>query len=488
MTGSGVVWANKTLNWGTVAALCLAGGLGLVIAFLPLTWATLLVLGCTIVAVTLVHPRFGVLLIVPAVPFGSVRQVSLGVVNVGITEVLVGLALAAWLMHMVARHAIRVAWPPLTLLIAGFLAILCLSSLGTTSLEHSLKEIVKWVEVLALYVLVANEMDAAWAKALVFVVLGTGALAALQGIYQFLLQVGPEEFVLFGRFLRAYGTFEQPNPYAGYLGLTFPLAAGLVVASVLTVGKRVSGWWLVWAAGTGALMLAAVVMSWSRGAWLGMAAAAMAIFAAVVARSRRAMLLGVLLVVIAVCVLLVGGFSLVPTSVVQRFSDFLPYLDIADVRGVEVTDANFAVLERMAHWQAALEMWREHLWLGVGIGNYELVYAQYALPLWSLPLGHAHNYYLNVAAESGLLGLVAYLLVWGAALVVSWRATRRATGWYWGVALGVLGVLVHLSVHNFFDNLFVHGMYLHVAILLGIETADWNAWGNRAIVPSSSIP
>jgi O-antigen ligase len=473
LTGSGFVWANRTFRWGTIAALCLAASLVLVIALLPLTWATLLVLGSIIVAVTLVHPPFGVLLIVPAVPFGSVRQVNLGVVNVGVTEALVGLALAAWLMRMVARRTVRVSWPPLTLPLVGFLGILCLSSLGTTSLEHSLKEIVKWVEILALYVLVANEMDAEWSKALVFVSLGTGALAALQGIYQFLLQAGPEEFVLFGRFLRAYGTFEQPNPYAGYLGLTFPLAVGLVVASVANVRKRVSDWWLVGAAGTGAPMLVAAVMSWSRGAWLGMAAAAAAMFVAVLARGRRAMLLGVLLAAIVVSVLLVGGLSLVPPSVTQRFSDFLPYLGVADVRGVEITDANFAVLERMAHWQSALQMWRDHLWLGVGIGNYEPVYAQYALPLWPLPLGHAHNYYLNVAAEAGLLGLVAYLLLWAVALLVSWRATRRATGWLWGLALGVLGVLVHLSVHNFFDNLYVHGMYLHVAILLGIKTADW---------------
>lgn len=473
MTGSGIVWANRTLNWGIVAALCLAVGLGVTIALLPLTWATLLVLGSIIVVATLVHPQFGVLLVVLAVPFGSVRQVNLGVANVGATEALVGLVLAAWLMRMVTRRAIRISWPPLALPLAVFLGILCLSSLGATSLQHSLKEIVKWVEVLALYVLVANEMDADWSKALVFAFLGTGAVAALQGIYQFLSQAGPEEFVLFGRFMRAYGTFEQPNPYAGYLGLTFPLAAGLVVAAGVTVGKRVRGWWLVWAAGTGALMLLAIVMSWSRGAWLGVAAAAAAMFVAVVARSGRAMLFGVLLVVIVVYVLLVGGLSLVPPSVLQRFSDFLPYLGVADVRGVEVTDANFAVLERMAHWQSALEMWKDHPWLGVGIGNYEPVYAQYAFPLWALPLGHAHNYYLNVAAEAGFLGLVAYLFLWGAALLVSWRATRRATGWYWGVALGLLGVLVHLSVHNFFDNLYVHGMYLHVAILLGIKTADW---------------
>jgi O-antigen ligase len=142
------------------------------------------------------------------------------------------------------------------------------------------------------------------------------------------------------------------------------------------------------------------------------------------------------------------------------------------VRGVEVTDANFAVLERVAHWQAALAMWTDHPWLGVGIGNYEVAYAAYALPQWPLPLGHAHNYYLNIAAEAGLLGLASYLILWGSALIRAWRATRRASGWYWGIALGVLGVLVHLSVHNVFDNLFVHGMYLHVAILLGMSTTN----------------
>jgi hypothetical protein len=36
------------------------------------------------------------------------------------------------------------------------------------------------------------------------------------------------------------------------------------------------------------------------------------------------------------------------------------------------------------------------------------------------------------------------------------------------VAVGILGILTHLVVHNFFDNLYVHGMYVHIAILLGL--------------------
>ena len=483
MSGSRGAWASRSLDGWSLAAIGLVAGLALGIALVPLTWAALLVLGSAAVLATLVRPQLGVLLVVMAVPFGSLRQVRLGVMNVGVTEVLVTLVLAAWLMRMLARREFIVKWPPLTLPLVLFFVVLCLSSLGSASLQHSIKELVKWSEVLALYVLVANEMTGRWKRALVVVLLGTGALVAVHGIFQFLFQVGPEEFILFGRFMRAYGTFEQPNPYAGYLGLTLPLAVGLVFAGIVPMGGRISGKWLVWAGGSGALMAIALVMSWSRGAWFGIAAAIGVMLVAVAARSGRAAMLGVVFAVLLAYLLLAGGVSLLPPSIVQRFSDFMPYLGVADVRGVEVTDANFAVLERMAHWQSAIGMWTDRPWLGVGIGNYEVVYARYSLPLWPSPLGHAHNYYLNVGAEAGIMGLISYLVLWGAALLQSWKTARRARNWNWGVALGVLGVIVHLSVHNIFDNLFVHAMYLQVAILLGLI-----AFQKRRLLTRSSSP
>ena len=48
-------------------------------------------------------------------------------------------------------------------------------------------------------------------------------------------------------------------------------------------------------------------------------------------------------------------------------------------------------------------------WLGVGFGNYAAAYPDFRLLLWENALGHAHNYYLNVAAEIGAIGLLAYL-------------------------------------------------------------------------------
>lgn len=468
MSGSRVGWAIRHLNAQVPLGLALFVVIGLAIALAPPIWVLLFVVGGVAVLAVLVWPQLGVLLVVVAIPFGSLRQVRVGAMNVGVTEMLLALVLMAWLLRMLARREFTVKLPPLTALFSLFIFTLGCTSLGSTSFQHSVKELVKWGEVLALYILVANEMTGRWQRPLLFVLLGTGALAALHGIYQFLFQVGPEEFVLFGRFMRAYGTFEQPNPYAGYLGLTLPLAVALVIASIVPMRERVSTKWLVWAGGTGALMILALAMSWSRGAWLGIAAAIGTMVVAIAARSSRAAMLGAGLLAVLAYLLLAGGLGLLPRSVVQRFSDFMPYLTVVDVRGVEVTDANFAVLERMAHWQSAIAMWADHPWLGVGIGNYGVQYASYALPQWPDPLGHAHNYYLNIGAEAGLLGLISYLILWGSALLQSWRAVRHAWNWTWGVALGVLGVLVHLSVHSFFDNLFVHAMYLQVAILLGM--------------------
>jgi O-antigen ligase len=89
-----------------------------------------------------------------------------------------------------------------------------------------------------------------------------------------------------------------------------------------------------------------------------------------------------------------------------------------------------------------------------------------------MSLGHAHNYYLNVAAETGLLGLFAYLLFWAA---VSWQlaksARRGPSAIQKALSLGALGVVAHVSVHNLVDNLWVHHLFVHVAIVLGLAQA-----------------
>jgi putative inorganic carbon (HCO3(-)) transporter len=481
--------------------------LGVALALLPGRWAALLVVGGILLFALLIRPQCTLCLLAFAVPFGAIRGWPLGPVNVGSAELLILLLLAFWLARMIAARRIIIPQPPLVVPLLLFLTAILLSTLVTSSLELSAKELVKWLEVLIIYLFMADVVDERWGKWVVWSLLAAGSAEALVGVYQFLRRVGPEGFILFERFMRAYGHFAQPNPFAGYLGLTLPLAYALTLEALEVLRLRV---WRTQAGIRRALaqmmpyvafvasfvvMSAAMVMSWSRGGWVGLAAALIVI---TVIRSRAALISVIAVGLVVTYLLLIGGAQYLPSTLVKRVSDFVPYLGGVDVTRVDVTDANWAVIERMAHWLAAVGMFSDHPWLGVGIGNYPVAYPQYAQGRWRDPLGHAHNYYLNIAAEAGIIGLGAYLILFGACFVQAWRViqyTRSPAvscagrspaparkmaelriGWaghgYWrAVALGALGVLVHLCVHSLFDNLFVHSMYVQLGLVLGLLVA-----------------
>ena len=84
-----------------------------------------------------------------------------------------------------------------------------------------------------------------------------------------------------------------------------------------------------------------------------------------------------------------------------------------------------SAMRRLEYWQASLEMVRDQP-LGVGFGNFEEVVKRYVPNLAITRC--AHNTYLEVLAELGLLGML--LLVWVftvAMITVNWGAQAGAT-------------------------------------------------------------
>ncbi len=456
------------------AALWLALlGVGAALALLPLKVAAAAVAGGAMGILLLLRPAWGLYLLIPAIPFGSVAQVSLGGASIGAVEALLALMLASWLAQMTARREVVIPHPPLLWPFLLFLATVGLSWWNTFSLAGSLVETLKWLEMLALYLFLAARFRPPETGRLVTVILLAGLAQAGVGLYQFLFKAGPEGFLLFGgRFLRAFGTFRQPNPYAGYLGLVLPLALSVTLWSADRFRARRDAPSLAWLALGGASlggMLAALFASQSRGGWIGFAGAAVITVLLMGGRWTAAAVAGLSGTALAVSM---GALAILPPAVTQRFADVLPYAGVTDVSTIPVTDANFAAIERLAHWQAARAMWLDHFWLGVGFGNYAAVYPAYAVGRWLDPLGHAHNYLLNIGAEAGLVGLLGYLLFWGWVILFSLHALRRTEprSLQRAVVAGGLGIFTHLHLHNLFDNLYVQGMYLHVAVIFGLIT------------------
>jgi len=462
--------------------LALLAGL-LLVRLTPL--GGVLFVGLTVVGVaTLIEPLVGLAAALFLGPLWAYLRAEVPQVPAQIAQVFVALTLAAWLARGLARRNLRVPRSPLLLPLVAFLGAALLSLWDAVELPvYGVPELIKWVQILLLFLFVSDTLAAGMETRptsrrlpwLLGALLVTGIFQAGVGMWQFGLRgEGPDHFAistLGDRFYRAYGTFEQPNPYAGYLGLMLPLALGVLWG---WGGKRVkeSKWeshpllphLLIYSIPPVAIF-AALAMSWSRGAWLGFGAAVLVMAVALPRKTGWGLLLVVALVV--------GGLGLyatglLPASITARLTGFAQYVRFEDVRGVGINDTNYAVIERLAHWQAALEMFRHNLWTGVGFGCYEPAYCDFALINWPIALGHAHNIYLSIAAETGLIGLAAYLFLWGAVFWHTWRVTRCADGLPRWIAIGLLGTWTHLSVHHFLDNLYVNNVHLHIGVLLGL--------------------
>jgi len=228
------------------------------------------------------------------------------------------------------------------------------------------------------------------------------------------------------------------------------------------------------------LLAAALFLSFSRGAWLGAAASV----GALIVFAPKRLWMGAALAAIALIGLIgLSSAGLLPSAINDRLADAGTLLDIHDVRGVPINDANYALIERQAHWQAALNMLTEHPWTGVGFSNYQPVYEQYRLLNWPMPLGHAHNIYLNVAAETGLIGLSFYLVLWLTVFALNLRTICHAQGVERAIAIGLLGAWVFLSTHMLVDNLYVNNTHILIAVLLGLLSVMYQH--TRPVTPAS---
>jgi len=260
---------------------------------------------------------------------------------------------------------------------------------------------------------------------------------------------------------RARGFFGSPNNLALYLERMLPL--GLSVAS--EVGEGASGSrrrrWL-WAGGALALLLA-VVLTYSRGAWLlGVPAGLLVIGLLKGKRVRKYTLVA----------LAILGLCLIPLMQTERFGSLL------DLR-------SGTTFLRLQLWESSWEMAKDHLWTGVGLDNFLYYYGDYILPGAEIErwLSHPHNLFLDLLVRTGLPGLLLFLGALIAAVVPvarCWHVHAVASP---AVLVGLLGGLAAMFAHGLIDNaLFVpelaHWIFFVLAYLVNLparltEGGEW---------------
>jgi O-antigen ligase len=201
--------------------------------------------------------------------------------------------------------------------------------------------------------------------------------------------------------------------FSGQILLVLPAAA---CAAWKTRG-RTRGWYAI----AVAVLALALALTFTRSAWLGVIAA----FVMVLLRRRSRWLWGLPVVILLL-------FFVAPERYRERaLSSFDPTHPMNQ--------------ERVQLWKTGLEIWRDHPWTGVGLGDLIPVNRLYVDPGVEVVHGHLHSNLIQVLATRGILGVAAFVWLQVGFAILLWRARASDTetaalllgvwGSFWGFQL-----------------------------------------------------
>lgn len=463
--------------WAAIAAI-----LGLFVATQPAAVVVIVLIAVASLLLAMITPLAALNLLLILAPLRTLVATEAAFqLPLDIGQIAFAGLILFWVIHSInSRQSLpRLIGSPLYIPILLFIGITGLTAFNAVSISSWINEWLKWVQILVIIVITLSlAHDKRW-EWLIFALVLSGLANALIGLYEFVGGSGALHLLINNRFFRAFGTFGQPNPFGGFMGLLAPIALMATLGYGLRLWHHrhlpdrfqivfITFFYLI----ASFFIVLGIGISWSRGAWLGFAAS---IGVIALALPRKAWLGFALALGVGGLIAMLWLTDLLPASIVTRItSSTQEFFAFDDVRGIDITPENYAVVERLSHWQAALNMARANPWLGVGFGNYEVVYPAYRLLNWHEPLGHAHNFYLNILAETGIIGLLGYGKAWVFIMWLNWRTRQHPNMLARLIAVGLLGTWTYLSVHSMFDNLYVNNLFLHIGLMLGILAVLYN--------------
>ena len=263
------------------------------------------------------------------------------------------------------------------------------------------------------------------------------------------------------RSLRAYGLSDHPNILGGSLAL------GLLFLMIV-YPRLVSSWKLVFT-GLFALGSLALLLTFSRSAWLAFAfGAALLIFLQVKNHLKQPLThqLSLLLSTAVVLVPFIWYYApLVGTRLNYRGSFN------------QIPQEQQAIGERTLLIQSANEIFARHPFTGVGLAAFPVALMQ-ARPQFPVDYQPAHFVLLEVAAETGIFGGLVYFFLMVAPWLVLWLNRRKIV--FSIPLIGVTSLLLAVTVIGFFDY--------YTWLLAPGRLWQWLIWGLWGAIYTVSLP
>ncbi|MCE5313801.1 MAG: O-antigen ligase family protein [Armatimonadota bacterium] len=274
-----------------------------------------------------------------------------------------------------------------------FLVLAVASTVYSEAIYPSLNQLLLIFACVSAYILAASlAKDSKKAAA---IVTGT-ALSALAvcaaGIRNYAISTGGgamfwESLLSTGEHMRLFGSFINPGYFSGFIVMALPLTLGVYLVTKRTVLAVLIG--MAFVLETIALMLT--------GTKFGIMAAVLGLLVffllAIGTKSLKRSKFTRLLILSVFLIPLLAIFSKPVTSRITA----------AETGGSQVHSTTFRVFT----WQATIDMIKANPWLGVGPGVYSIAYPRYTI---AGPTKAAHQSYLQIASESGIAALLAFLV------------------------------------------------------------------------------
>lgn len=267
-----------------------------------------------------------------------------------------------------------------------------------------------------------------------------------------------------------YGPYVNHNHYAGLMEMLAPVALVLSLTRFTSTKARNL------AAASAALMVGTIFLSGSRGGMLAIVAE-LAILSLLLIKQKRgwriAIGVGLFLVIMVGLLSWIGGAELR-----QRIASVAP--SRSDLTGDTRTSIN----------RDGFRMFLKKPILGWGLGTFPVVYPRFRTFYTNFFVNEAHNDYLQLLVEMGLLGFVT--MIWFLAIVYA-TAIKKIGNWSGDVGgamtvaclLGVSGILVH-SIIDF--NLQIPANAALFYVLCTIAAAEPLVQPVRKRRPTLNIP
>ena len=398
---------------------------------------------------------FLVVVVFTALAHGAVEPWALFVF-----EVLITMLVLLWLVKAVADKQLKVNVPNIALPLASLAVVGLIQSIAITdstgrwvslskNVGYTRGAVTVLIFLLIAFLIAANFFSShkLLSRLAVFLVI-YGLAFALFGLIQHFSWNGKFYWLRPTEVTNPFGPFANHNHFAGYMELLIPIPIALIITRAVSAELRLL-------CGFAAIVMGlATVMSLSRGGIISVAAG-MLFLIVMSFRLRRQggkKTKGVVprfasqfAVVIAIVAVISAGILWIGADpVIQRVTQGQP-------NNIGTAEETF-YSSRGWVWRDTLIMIRANPLLGVGMGAYDTAFSIYTKSDGSLRVPQAHNDYLQIVADCGVVG--GLLAIWF--IVLLFRAVARGVKssdpLYAGLALscgaGIFGLLVH-SVFDF---------------------------------------